>query len=73
MKRLEKECVQLSLIMGETHKPMNLTKEEKREFKKPQAVCPICEEKISEGLKVRDHCHLIGKYRGPAHQSCHQF
>ena len=20
--------------------------------------------------KVRDHCHLTGKYRGPAHNSC---
>ena len=48
---------------------MSLTKEEKRKFRQPQAVCHICEEKISEGLKVRDHCHLTGKYRGPAHQS----
>ena len=31
--------------------------------------CPICEkEKISD--TVRDHSHLTGKYRGPAHDNC---
>ena len=25
---------------------------------------------FSEYDKVRDHCHLSGKYRGPANQSC---
>ena len=31
--------------------------------------CLICEkENISD--KVRDHCHLTGKYRGPAHNNC---
>jgi len=48
---------------------MSLTKEEKRKFRKNN-ICHICEEKISEGPKVRDHHHLTGKYRGPAHQSC---
>ena len=28
-------------------------------------ICRFCEKEISE--KVRDHCHLTGKYRGPAH------
>ena len=23
-----------------------------------------------ETNKVRDHCHLTGKYRGPAHNTC---
>ena len=23
-----------------------------------------------EPVKVRDHCHLTGNYRGPAHQKC---
>uniref|UniRef100_UPI0035900121 uncharacterized protein n=1 Tax=Myxine glutinosa TaxID=7769 RepID=UPI0035900121 len=69
VKRLEKDCVRLTKIMRETNKPMSLTSEQKREFRKNN-VCHICEEKIGEGLKVRDHCHLTGKYRGPAHQSC---
>ncbi|XP_043478219.1 uncharacterized protein LOC122508763 [Leptopilina heterotoma] len=33
--------------------------------------CHICRNKIKPGdVKVRDHCHLTGKYRGPAHQDC---
>ena len=31
--------------------------------------CWICNEKIIED-KVRDYCHIIGKYRGPAHRQC---
>ena len=27
-------------------------------------------EKIIESDNVRDHCHLKGKYRGPAHTTC---
>ena len=33
--------------------------------------CHICEEEIMDPReKVRDHCHLTGKYRGPAHKWC---
>ncbi|XP_043468586.1 uncharacterized protein LOC122502540 [Leptopilina heterotoma] len=33
--------------------------------------CHIRKKKIAYGdVKVRDHCHLTGKYRGPAHQDC---
>jgi hypothetical protein len=33
--------------------------------------CWICEEEFLEhDIKVRDHCHVTGKYRGPAHQNC---
>ena len=31
--------------------------------------CWICNEKIIKD-KVRDHCHIKGKYRGPAHKEC---
>ena len=51
--------------MKETNEPIKLTEEEKLEFRKNN-ICHICEEEIEES-KVRDHCHLIGKYRGPAH------
>ena len=32
-------------------------------------VCRKCEKNI-ESDKFRDHCHLTGKYRGPAHSNC---
>ena len=32
-------------------------------------ICRFCE-KIIESDKVRDPCHLTGKYRGPAHSIC---
>ena len=31
--------------------------------------CRFCESEILSD-KVRDHCHLTGKYRGPAHRKC---
>ena len=33
--------------------------------------CWICnEEIIKNNEKVRDHCHITGKYRGTAHKEC---
>ena len=32
-------------------------------------ICLFCEKKLSTD-KVRDHCHLTGKYRGPAQNIC---
>ena len=32
-------------------------------------ICRFCEKEILSD-KVRDHCHLTGRYRGPAHNTC---
>ena len=32
-------------------------------------ICHICNEELGED-KVRDHCHLSGKFRGAAHEIC---
>ena len=52
-------------------KPMDpLTNEEKLEFKRAKE-CHICFKEFSlKDMKVRDHCHYTGKYRGAAHVSC---
>ena len=33
--------------------------------------CHICEKPFaSDDTRVSDHCHLIGRYRGPVHSNC---
>ena len=44
--------------------------EEKREFER-STQCWICGGGFNkDDIKVRDHCHYTGKYRGPAHSDC---
>ena len=51
-----------------TKEDIIMTKEIEEDFKNNK-ICRFCEkEKLSD--KVRDHCHLTGKYRGPAHNTC---
>ena len=44
-------------------------KEEDEEDYRVGSICRFCE-KFIESDKVRDHCHLTGKYRGLAHSKC---
>lgn len=59
-------------------KNMIITEEQKEEYEKA-VTCHICNRKLcrrkdKDGvlriIKVRDHCHFTGKYRGPAHKKC---
>ena len=45
-----------------------MTEEDEEQFR----IKNICRfrEKNFESDKVRHHCHLTGKYRGPAHSKC---
>ena len=51
-----------------TRKDIIMTEEDKQDFE-INNICRFCEKYI-ELDKVRDHCHLTGKYRGPAHSDC---
>ena len=51
-----------------TKKDIIMTEEDEEDFKNNN-VCRFCE-KIIESDKVRDHCHLTGKYRGSSHNKC---
>ena len=54
----------------EFNKPLRMTKEDEKEFQKAKE-CHICNKKYTDkDIRVRDHCHITGKYRGSAHQEC---
>ena len=45
-----------------------MTEEDEEDFRNDN-ICRFCGNNI-ESDKVRDHCHLTGKYRGPSHSKC---
>ena len=45
-----------------------MTDEDEEDYRKNN-ICRFCAKNI-ESDKVRDHCHLTGKHRGPAHSKC---
>ena len=47
-----------------------MTEENEQDFKNND-VCQFCEKEFIDN-KVRNHCHLTGKYRGPAHSKCNK-
>ena len=50
------------------NKNLIMSLEEEEQFEKAE-ICWICN-KLIENDKVRDHYHITGKYRGPAHWNC---
>ena len=49
------------------NKNLIMSEEEEEEFQSSN-MCWICEKLIeNDDEKVRDHCHITGKFRGPAH------
>ncbi|KAL9979619.1 hypothetical protein ACROYT_G017302 [Oculina patagonica] len=52
------------------NKPLRMTKDDEEEFQQAN-VCHICDKAYTnDDIRVRDHCHITGKYRGSAHQEC---
>ena len=52
------------------NKPLKMTKDDVDAFGKATE-CHICNKQYtSEDIRVRDHCHITGKYRGSSHQEC---
>ena len=58
----------MAFYFKNTKKDNNMTDEDEEDYRNDN-VCRFCE-KIIECDEVRDHCHLTGKYRGPAHSNC---
>ena len=58
------------VMKKEFNKPLKMTKEDEEKFQKADE-CHICNKKYNEtDVRVRDHCHITGKYRGSAHKDC---
>ena len=52
------------------NKPLAMTEVDEQHFKTMDG-CHICGEKYTDkDVRVRDHCHITGKFRGSAHQEC---
>ena len=58
------------VMKKEFNKPLRMTKDDEEKFQKAEK-CHICDKKCTDkDIRVRDHCHITGKYRGSAHQEC---
>ncbi|KYN05019.1 hypothetical protein ALC62_04092, partial [Cyphomyrmex costatus] len=53
-----------------TNVPMDFTRDDWRKFNSTTH-CHVCEKPfMKDDKRARDHCHLTGRYRGPAHSNC---
>ena len=52
------------------NKELVMTKRDNENFKNPTN-CWICDnDYVDNNVKIRDHCHINGSYRGSAHRDC---
>ena len=64
---------QVNKIINIEQKPMNPLNEQEKMLHANANICFICEKPFGNdknAIKVRDHCHYTGKYRGAAHNAC---
>ena len=61
------------IISTKLNKPLQMTDVEEQKFKVAK-VYHICGNQYTwykeRDIRVRDHCHITGQYRGSAHQNC---
>ena len=69
-KMLEEVKYCKNIMKKEFKKQLIMTDNDKLSFKLERK-CHICEGFYKDkDIRVRDHCHITGKYRGSAHQEC---
>ena len=58
------------IIKKRFNKPLVMTEDDETRFKLMDK-CHICDKEYTDkDVRVRDHCHITGKFRGSAHQEC---
>ena len=55
----------MAFYFKNTKKDIVMTEENEEDYR-ITSICRVCEKNM-ESDKLRDHCHLTGGYRGPAH------
>ena len=69
-KMLEEVKYCKAVIKKRFNKPLVMTEDDEMCFKLMDK-CHICGNKYTDkDVRVRDHCHITGKFRGSAHQEC---
>ena len=69
-KMLEEVKYCKNIMKKEFNKPLKMTDNDELSFRLEEK-CHICNKKYTDkDIRVRDHCHITGKYRGSAHQEC---
>ena len=59
-----------AVVKKRFNKPLVMTDNDEQRFRTMNG-CHICGEKYTDkDVRVRDHCHITGKFRGSAHQEC---
>ena len=59
-----------AVIKKHFNKPLIMTEDDEQRFRTMDG-CHICGEKYTDkNVRVGDHCHITGKFRGSAHQEC---
>ena len=60
----------MAFYVKNTKKDIVMTEENEEDYKNNN-ICQFFEKEILPD-NFRDHCHLTGKYRGPAHNTCNR-
>ena len=69
-KMLEEVKYCKAVIKKRFNEPLVMTEDDEQCFRTMDG-CHICGEKyVEKDVRVRDHCHITGKFRGSAHQEC---
>ena len=69
-KMLEEVKYCKNIMKKEFNKPLKMTDNDELCFRLEEKG-HICNKKYTDkDIRVRDHCHITGKYRGSAHQEC---